>query len=203
MKSFRYILARALARRPAAILNSKIDKTAKIGNGAQVVSCKIGKYTCLFDSTVVHAEIGAFCSIAKGCVIGGGKHPTDWVSSSPVFYRGSNVLKKNFSQNEFKEYEKTIIGNDVWIGSACLIKSGVKIGDGAIIGMGSVVTHDVPPYEIWAGNPAHLIRKRFDDETVARLQKLEWWNWDDQKLQTYGDLFSDPEKLLSAVEHEI
>ena len=202
MKSFRYILARALSRRPAAIRDSKIDETAKIGNGAQIVSCEIGKYTYLFESIAVHTKIGAFCSIAEGCIIGGGKHPTDWVSSSPVFYRGNNVLKKNFSQNEFTEYEKTVIGNDVWIGSNCLVKAGVRIGDGAIVGMGSVVTHDVPPYEIWAGNPAHCIRKRFDDQTIARLQKLNWWAWDDQKLQAYGDLFSDPEKLLSAVEHE-
>ena len=111
-------------------------------------------------------------------------------------------MKTNFSNVGFEEYEKTEIGNDVWIGSNCLIKAGVKIGNGAVIGMGSVVTHDVPPYEIWAGNPARLIRKRFDEDTINRLQNICWWDWDDERLRKYGDLFEDPVKLISAVENE-
>ena len=155
----KYVMARALNRRPSAIRNSKIHKTAAVGNGAQLVNCTIGKYSYLYGSSAVSTDIGAFCSIAVGTTIGGGSHPTAWVSSSPVFYKGDNVLKKNFSNKEYQEFAKTTIGNDVWIGSKCLIKGGVTIGDGAVIGMGSVVTHDVPPYEIWAGNPAKFIKK--------------------------------------------
>ncbi len=196
----KYGIARILNRRPSAIRGSVIDKTASIGNGAQIVNCKIGRYSYIYGTSVVNTEMGGFCSIASGSSIGGGSPPTDWVSSSPVFYKGRNVLKTNFSQNEYKDYKKTVIGNDVWMGSNCHVKGGVTIGDGAVIGMGSVVTKDVPPYEIWAGNPAKLIRKRFDDETIEKLLELKWWELPDEKLKELGDLFNDPKKLIEYLE---
>ncbi len=202
IKEIRYGLARLLSRRPIAVRNSNIDKRASIGNGAQIVNSNIGKYTYVYESKVIDTDIGSFCSIAADCTIGGGSHPTDWVSSSPVFYRGSNVLNKNFSNNEYSEYRRTNIGNDVWIGSKCLIKGGVTIGDGAIVGMGSVVTHDIPPYEVWAGNPAKCIRKRFDDETIDRLKKLSWWNLSDDNLEKLGDKFNNPHEFLVFLEEK-
>lgn len=68
---------------------------------------------------------------------------------------------------------------------------GISIGDGAVIGAGNIVTKDVGPYEIWAGNPARFIRKRFDDETIEKLLKSQWWNWDDEVLKKNGQYFSD------------
>lgn len=201
-QKLKYGLTRLLSRRPNAVMDSRIHPTASVGNGAQLVSCSVGRYSYIHGSSAAKTKIGAFCSIANGCSIGGGSHPTDWVSSSPVFYKGRNVLKKNFSQNEYTEFRQTTIGNDVWIGAKCLIKGGVTIGDGAVIGMGSVVTHDVPPYEIWAGNPARCIRKRFDDETIQKIQNLQWWLWDDRKLQKYGHVFHDPQQLFEALEEE-
>lgn len=202
LEKLKYGFARILSRRPCAIRGSKIHKKASIGNGAQIVNCTVDRYTYIHGSSVVFADVGAFCSIAAGCTIGGGMHPTDWVSTSPVFYKGRNVLRTNFSQNKFEEFAHTTIGNDVWIGSKCLVKGGITIGDGAIIGMGSVVTKDVPPYEIWAGNPAKCIRKRFDDETIAKLLKLQWWNWDEAKLKKYGDLFHNPQMFLKKLEEK-
>lgn len=193
----KYAISRALSFKPRSVLGSNIDKRAKVGHGTQFVNSSIGKYSYVFESTVVNTDIGAFCSIAQGCIIGGAKHPTSWVSTSPVFYKGKNCLKKNYSENEFNEFEKTVIGNDVWIGNGCYIKGGVKIGDGAVIGMGSVVTHDVPPYEIWAGDPAHMIRKRFSDETIENLLKIKWWEWDDAKINGKADIFNSPEKLVA------
>lgn len=73
---------------------------------------------------------------------------------------------------------KTIIGNDVWLGANSLVLKGVKIGDGAVIGAGAVVTKDVPPYAIVGGNPAKVIKMRFDDETIGKLMQLQWWNLD-------------------------
>ena len=197
----KYNLARLVNRRVCMIKNSKIHKKAAVGNGSQIVNSTIARFSYIYESRVICTDIGAFCSIAPNVVIGGAAHPTSWVSSSPVFYKGKNVFHENFSGNVFDEFKRTTIGNDVWIGSNCLIKSGVTIGDGAIIGMGSVVTHDVPPYEIWAGNPAKCIKKRFSDEMIAELLALQWWNWDEAKLQEYGECFCDAEKLLKELKN--
>jgi len=192
----KYKISRLFNRRMSMIKNSQIHKKASVGNGAQIVNAQIDRFSYVYESKILNADVGAFCSIAPNVVVGGGAHPTDWVSSSPVFYKGKNVLRANFSDNAFEEFKRTKIGNDVWIGSNVLIKGGVSIGDGAIIGMGSVVTHDVPPYEIWAGNPARCIRKRFDDAIIDELLKLQWWTWDEEKLQKYGPYFNEPKKLL-------
>ena len=196
----KYILTRIVNRRPSSVCNSYIHRTAKIGNGSQIVNTSVGRYTYIYESSAVNTKIGSFCSIAPETVIGGGTHPIDWVSTSPVFYRGSNVLKTNFSNNFFEEYVDTVIGNDVWIGSKCLVKAGVTIGNGAVIGMGSVVTHDVPPYEVWAGNPARFIKKRFDDETVSKLQRSKWWEMSDEELKKVGDKFLNPRELIEYLE---
>ena len=76
-----------------------------------------------------------------------------------------------------------VIGNDVWIGYNAIILSGVKIGDGAIVATGAVVTKDVKPYEIVGGIPAKVIRKRFSDEVIIKLQKMKWWNWPVDKIK--------------------
>ena len=196
LNTIKYYFCRAINRRPSSVYQSSVDKHASIGNGAQIFKSSIGRYSYVYNSKVIYTDIGQFCSIAEDCTIGGGAHPTMWVSTSPVFYSGMNALHTNFSENVFEEYTRTTIGNDVWIGSRCLIKSGINIGDGAVIGMGSVVTCDVPPYEIWAGNPAKLIRKRFDETTIQKLASLNWWNWDEKKLRKAGDTFKSPEEFL-------
>ena len=76
---------------------------------------------------------------------------------------------------------------------------GVTIGDGAVVGAGSIVTKDVGPYEIWAGNPARFIRKRFDDEIIEKLLESQWWNWDDEKLKKYGEKFQSPEEFVKSL----
>ncbi|CAM5455544.1 serine O-acetyltransferase [Thauera mechernichensis] len=95
-----------------------------------------------------------------------------------------------------------MIGNDLWIGFGATIVGGVKIGDGAVIGAHAVVTKDVPPYAIVGGNPARLIRMRFDDATVTRLLELKWWQWPEERiLQFIPDLLSgDIEGFLSKTE---
>ena len=107
-------------------------------------------------------------------------------------------MKKNFARHEFEIFKRTTIGNDVWIGNRVMIKAGVKIGDGAVVGMGSIVTKDIGPYEIWAGNPARLIRKRFDDETIDAFEKMKWWEWDDIKIEKCADKFTTPSELIKA-----
>ena len=108
-------------------------------------------------------------------------------------------MKKNFARHEFEIFQRTNIGNDVWIGNRVMVKAGVTIGDGAVVGMGSVVTKDIGPYEIWAGNPARMIRKRMPDEQIAALRECQWWNWPDEKLQEKGELFNDVDRFLEDV----
>lgn len=184
-----------------AIKNSSFDKTSRICPGTHVVNSQIGKYSYLGNfSTLICCKVGSYCSIADNCEIGGGSHPTNWVSTSPVFYSGKNILRKNFSNKKYNEFVQTTIGNDVWIGSKCLIKGGVRIGDGAVIGMGSVVTHDVPPYEIWAGNPAKCIKKRFDDLTVQRLLSSQWWDLSEEEVSKLDVCFDSPQRFLDEIE---
>ncbi|AIY06290.1 hypothetical protein Plano_2325 [Planococcus sp. PAMC 21323] len=175
-----------------AIKNSKIHKSSKICSASHIVNTNIGKYTYIGNScTVLQARIGNFCSVADNCIIGGASHPIEWGSTSPVFHNKKNVMKKNFSNHTFITGEETVIGSDVWIGNNSLIKSGLHIGNGAIIGMGSVLTKNVGPYEIWAGNPARLIRKRFDEETISMLQKSEWWTYDNTSLKNISTKIHD------------
>ena len=180
-----------------AMRNCKIDKNSRVAEKCQLQNVEMDKYSYIGREAVVSGvKIGKFCSIGGYGQIGGGLHPLDWVSTSPCFTEGKSTAGKNFSQLPFSSYEAVEIGNDVWIGVGVYIKSGVKIGDGAVIGAHSVVTHDVEPYSIVAGSPAREIRKRFDDETIQKLLKLKWWNWEDDKLQEYGKYFNNIEKLL-------
>lgn len=178
-----------------------VDKTAAICSGVRFYRGKIGKYSYIGNNSFVSdTNIGNFTSISTDCYIGGTSHPTDWVSTSPVFHKWENIMKKNFARHEFEIFKRTTIGNDVWIGNRVMIKAGVKIGDGAVVGMGAIVTKDIGPYEIWAGNPARLIRKRFDDETIDAFEKMKWWEWDDNKIEKYAEKFTVPSELIETWE---
>lgn len=175
-----------------AIKSSKVHKTARLGIGCNMVNSSLGKYSYVGDySGISAAEIGAYTSISSNCNIGGGAHPIDWVSTSPVFTDGKSILRVTLFPNHFDTHKVTHIGNDVWIGTHALIKSGIHIADGAIIGMGAVVTKDVGPYEIWAGNPARLIRHRFPEEDREFLQSTQWWTWDEESIRAHANTFHD------------
>lgn len=182
------------------IQESKIDKSAAIASGVKFYRGIIGKYSYINrNSFISDTEIGNFCSIGSGCEIGGASHPINWVSTSPVFHKWGNIMKKNFAYNDFDIFTETKIGNDVWIGANCMVKAGVKISDGAVIGMGSVVTKDIGPYEIWAGNPAKLIRKRFDESTINSLIESQWWNMTDSRIDEYSDYITNPNEFIKRI----
>ena len=199
-----YYLARILRKLHIPSFNHcEIDRTAKVASGAALTKVKMGRYSYVGSYThITDTEIGSFCSIGGNCGIGGGMHPLDHASTSPVFLQGRNILGKNFANIQYQPSEKVIIGNDVWIGECAYIMPGITIGDGAVIGTHAVVTKDVEPYSVVAGVPAKEIRKRFDMETVDRLKKIQWWNWTEDKLQKYGYLFNDPQALIQMAENE-
>lgn len=182
---------------------SRISRTARLCYDIQMVNSEIGNYSYIGEhSVVIETKIGNFCSIADGCIIGGPAHDYHLVSTSPVFTAGRNILRKNFSTIKITEYKQTTIGNDVWIGSRCLIKAGVTVGNGAVIGMGSVITKDIGPYEIWAGNPAKLIKKRFDEHIISELLRSAWWNASDVELEKIAALFDDPRRLIAKLDED-
>ena len=125
-------------------------------------------------------KIGSFTSIAAGVQIFlGGEHRIDWVTTFPFnkLWEGAET----FSGHPKSKGDITI-GNDVWIATEAVIMSGVSIGDGAVIGARAVITKDVPPYSVVVGNPGIVVKKRFDDATIENLLKVEWWKWEDSKI---------------------
>lgn len=125
--------------------------------------------------------IGSFCSIADEVVIfGGGEHRIDWITTYPlrVVFNLPGAGKDGHPHTK----GETRIGNDVWIGYRAVILSGVTLGDGVVVGAGAVVTKDAPPYSIVAGNPAKVIRYRFDEDVIEALLRIKWWEWPIEKI---------------------
>lgn len=183
-----------------AIRNSKLANSSKVEAGTLFLNSSMDRYSfCGYDCKIINCEIGAFCSIADGVIIGGAQHPINWASTSPVFYKGRDSVKKKFSEFERDFNPRTNIGNDVWIGERALIQGGITIGNGSVIGMGSIVTKNIPAYEIWAGNPARFIRKRFSEEIALQFQNIEWWNVEDEKIAIAAQFVQNPNKFVKTI----
>lgn len=202
MYSIKFLLAKLLQRlNISEIRDSSLHQNARISPGCIFKNSTIGKWSYTAPKTsVLHTDIGNFVSIAANCSIGLAAHPMDWASLSPVFHEGRNIFLKNFSTHKFVPYKRTKIGHDVWIGEKVIIVGGVHIGNGAVIGAGSIVTKDIPPYHIYAGNPAHCIRARFDKEIIEKLLELNFYEWSDDRIKQIAPYMNDVEKLLSFVE---
>jgi acetyltransferase-like isoleucine patch superfamily enzyme len=136
------------------------------------------------NSNATNVRIGKFCSIGPNFCCGLGLHPTDGISTAPMFY---SKAKQNgvslVNEVVYEEQKQTIIGNDVFIGANVTIVDGVKIGDGAVIGAGAVVVKDIPPYAVAVGVPAKVIKYRFNEKIIKRLIEMQWWDWSETDLQ--------------------
>lgn len=168
----------------------------------------IGRYSYIKDGFIGSlVSMGRFCSIGQNLRVGEGMHPTDWLSTHPFQYGAAEWFKfwpehKEFSPElSLPSKPAPVIGNDVWTGANVTIMRGVVIGDGAVIGAGAVVTKSVEPYSIVGGVPAKVIRKRFDDETIARLLRVRWWDYSMTTLQ--GTPFNDIERAVDSLEEKI
>jgi acetyltransferase-like isoleucine patch superfamily enzyme len=149
--------------------------------------CTIGAFSYIgAGSAVSSVDIGRYCSIATGVIISPTEHPSDRFTTHPIAFDNKGPFSES---NEFNEIvggpkinggvmPRTTIGHDVWVGANVIIRRGLSIGNGAIIGAGSIVTRNVKPYEIVGGITAKHIRPRFDEETVSRLLALNWWLYD-------------------------
>lgn len=152
-----------------------------------------GKPTVYFENNDANLVIGKYCSIANEVQIFlGGNHRTDWISTYPFNHLPEFFPESNHITGHPSTKGDVIIGNDVWIGFGVTIMSGVTIANGAIIGAKSVVTKNVGPYEIWAGNPSRFIKFRFDEDTIIKLNELEWWNWEIEKINNASHVLCSP-----------
>ncbi len=189
-----------IINRPA-LRNCEIEKTAKVGTGSNCINVKMNRYSYMGkNNSVCNTKIGAFCSIASYCSIGGGAHNVNCVSTSPIFNSGKNIFNQNFAEIDNELNKEVIIGNDVWIGEKVFIKDGITIGDGAVIGAHSVVTHDIPPYAIVAGTPARILRYRFTEDEIQQLLEIKWWCLPDEKLKDIGHYFGSIQDFLKRTE---
>lgn len=172
MKKFFYLLSLLVLYFSKAYCLDESD-LVEVGRGT------FGKKTICFWDASTRVKIGKFCSLGGVTIMLGGEHRTEWATTYPF-----SVLWRE--GHPFPGHPKTkgniYIGNDVWIGMHSLILSGVKIGDGAIINPYSVVTKDVPPYTIVAGNPAKFVKYRFDRPTIDKLLAIAWWDWPDSEI---------------------
>ncbi|MBQ4876608.1 Vat family streptogramin A O-acetyltransferase [Pseudoalteromonas luteoviolacea] len=142
-----------------------------------------------FDFIGDKLNIGKYCAIATGVkfIMNGANHKMSGFSTYPFQIFGNGWEKVMPKDGELPFKGDTEIGNDVWIGYESTIMPGVKIGNGAIIASKSVVTQDVPPYSIVGGNPAKVIKMRFEQDAVDMLQDIAWWNWPVEKVTEHLD----------------
>ena len=192
--------------RNVRIVNSNISNLCCVGDDSDVVDCTLeekselgrrniirniymGKGSYTGTNTIIkNAEIGKYCSISWNVSIGGLNHPYQNISMYTDYW-----FKKTFDVDIKKKGKedtstKVVIGNDVWIGAGAIILNGVNIGSGCVIGAGSIVTKSIEPYSVVVGNPANQIKKRFSDQVIELLMKLQWWNWSEDKIRENIDL---------------
>jgi virginiamycin A acetyltransferase len=166
-----------------------LDRDVVIGKGSHLegkVSVGRGTYLVRSDELIGNVSVGNFCAIARDVTVQARDHMMTRPSIQMRFYDeyfGSSL--------PFVTKGPTRIGNDVWIGTGSIILSGVEIGDGAVVGAGSVVTHDVDPYAIVAGVPAENKKWRFAKETRDKLLDINWWDWDDEKILRNKKFFNE------------
>lgn len=161
-----------------------VDPRVSIGVGTYGV----GEQTVLLFRNDDRVVIGKYCSVAYGVtIVASGEHNYRGVSNFPF----AAVLKGDVDRDTFSK-GPVRIGNDVWIGANATILSGVTIGDGAVVAAGSVVTEPVPPFAIVGGVPAVVIKYRFPAETIERLLRVGWWDWNPEQIKRNMDLFYLP-----------
>lgn len=182
------------------------EAPVRIGGCHIVGSIQIGAFTYLHDGFLHRVNIGRYCSVGKNFVCLQPNHELNYITTHPMHYHGYStvfneqvVLASGFKslkrkiETTKKTASQTTIENDVWIGMNVTVLNGVKISNGAVIGAGSVVTKNIPPYAVVAGNPAKIIKYRFNEAQIQKLLQLKWWEYDPEMISKFD--FTKPEEF--------
>lgn len=185
-------------------IGSTIGSFVKLNPPYKIAETEIGDYSYLAkNSYVSKTKIGKFCSIGPNFLCGYGIHPTNGISTAPMFYSNLKQNGVSFSKcNKIEERRTIEIGNDVFIGANVTVIDGVKIGDGAVIGAGAVVSKDIPPYAIAVGCPIKVVRFRFDPSIIDRLNRIQWWNWRKEDLCKVEEMFFDVDTFVEMYDRQ-
>ncbi|PZN96642.1 MAG: chloramphenicol acetyltransferase [Hyphomicrobiales bacterium] len=171
----------------ANVRDATLGRYTEIGARTSFVESTMGDYSYVVnDSNIIYTTIGKFCSIAAMTRINPGNHPMQRASQSHFTYRASAYFDDAEDDAAFFDWRRSTpvtIGHDVWIGHGAIILPGRNIGTGAVVAGGAIVTKDVAPYTIVAGNPARVIRPRFPPDIAQRLMALAWWDWEHTHLR--------------------
>ena len=176
----------------ASVRDSRLGAWTEVGARTTLAEVEMGDYSyVVHDSQIIYASLGRFCSIASHTRINPGNHPLDRVALNHFTYRASAY---GFGPDEAGFFDwrrscRVTLGHDVWLGHGVIVLPGVSIGTGAAVGAGAVVTKDLPPFAVAVGNPARVIRFRFEEGVRAALLRIAWWDW--------------PRERLAAVLHDI
>ncbi|MEM6488678.1 MAG: chloramphenicol acetyltransferase [Pseudomonadota bacterium] len=175
------------------LVNTDLGRYTEVQTGTVMVNSTLGDYSYVIRyGDIANATIGKFVNIASFVRIGATDHPMHCASQHHMLYRSASYwpdAEDDAAFFETRRSRRATVGHDVWIGHMAMIKPEVNVGNGAVVAMGAVVTKDVAPYTIVAGNPARVLRRRFPDAIAARLQALAWWDWDHGRLRGALDDF--------------
>lgn len=171
----------------ASVRASRLGRYCEVGARTLLLESELGDYSYIVqDGEVAYTTMGKFCSVASHLRINPGNHPMWRASQAHFTYRASAYWPDEADEESFFDWRRghaVSIGHDVWVGHGAVILPGRSVGTGAVIGAGAIVTRDVESWAIVVGNPARLVRHRFDARVRERLLGLAWWDWDHERLR--------------------
>lgn len=173
---------------------STFGRGCRVNARVSIIGSAVGDHSYIETGARLHTTtVGKYTSIAPYALIGLAEHPLGAaVSTHPAFYLNRPEVGYDLVPETTRdEHSPTVIGHDVWVGAQTCIRTGVTVGHGAVVGAGSVVTKDVPPYAIVVGSPARVLRYRFEPEVIEDLLELAWWDRDDTWVRAHADAFHD------------
>ena len=190
---------------------ARIEPQCRVGQPLTGFWGSLGAFSFCHSRLTNLTSIGRYCSIAAAIDFGGAEHPIEWIGTSsfsydPGYLFGDHLRRTGKSYRVHalppaKCREAITIGNDVWIGRGAFVRNGVSIGDGAVIGAHAVVTKDVAPFTVVAGNPIRVIRERFPPALIERIARVRWWDYEFPDFD--GMPVEQPEAFLDALEKKI